>query len=144
MNESAIYEAIPLVGAPDRNGVPNNRRRVGPHDIGNLLDAERACKPGACSSQALREYKSALFWYLEPRLQHIRQLDMAYGDNGLRLARSIYSESIDRQIENGVRERYRANVFRINDSRQNRDAMAILIFQGGAALRSCRTTDLRG
>lgn len=137
-------EAIPLVGTPDRNGVPNNRRRVGPYDTDKVLAAERACRPDACSSQALKEYKSALFWYLEPRLQHIRQLDMAYGDNGLRLARSIYSKSIDRQIENGVRERYRAKVFRINNSRQNRDAMAILIFQGGAALRSCRSADLRG
>jgi hypothetical protein len=67
---------------------------------------------------------------------------MAYGDNGLRLARSIYSEPVDLQIEKGLRERYEAKLFRINDSRQNRDAMAIMIFKGGAALRSCRRSDL--
>jgi hypothetical protein len=63
---------------------------------------------------------------------------MAYGDNGLRLARQIYSESID------LRERYQPKLFRINGSRQNRDAMAILVLQGWrcAALRSCRRSDL--
>ena len=135
-------ETMPLVGAPDRNGVPNNRRRMGKSDTDKVLAAEKACKPRACSSAALSEYKSALFWYVEPRLQHIRQLDMAYGDNGLRLARSIYAEPIDLLLEKGLRERYQASVFRINDSRQNRDAMAILIFKGGAALRSCRRSDL--
>jgi hypothetical protein len=135
-------EAMPLVGAPDRNGVPNNRRRMGQSDIDKILAAEKACKPDACPSAALKEYKSAFFWYIEPRLQHIRGLDQAYGDNGLRLARQIYSEPIDLRLEKGLRERYEAKLFRINDSRQNRDAMAILIFKGGAALRSCRRSDL--
>jgi hypothetical protein len=67
---------------------------------------------------------------------------MAYGDNGLRLARTIYSDALDLQLEKGLRERYQAKAFRINDSRQNRDAMAILVFKGGAALRSCRKSDL--
>jgi hypothetical protein len=135
-------ETMPLVGARDRNGVPNNRRRMGQTDIDKVLAGEKACKPGACTPDALNAYKSAFFWYFEPRLQHIRQLDMAYGDNGLRLARSIYSEPVDLQIEKGLRERYEAKLFRINDSRQNRDAMAIMIFKGGAALRSCRRSDL--
>ena len=135
-------ETMPLVGAPDRNGVPNNRRRMGQSDIDKALAAEKTCKPGACTTEAYKAYRSAFFWYIEPRLQHIRQLDMAYGDNGLRLARNIYSEPIDLQLERGLRERYYAKVFRINDSRQNRDAMAILIFNGGAALRSCRRSNL--
>ena len=134
-------QTMPLVGAPDRNGVPNNRRRMGNRDVEKVFAAETACKPGACPPDALKAYKSALFWYLQPRLQHIRQLDMLYGDNGLRLARTIYSDAVDQQIEKGLGDRYQAKTFRINDSREDRDAMAILIFKGGAALRSCRKSD---
>jgi hypothetical protein len=135
-------ETMPLVGAPDQNGVPNNRRRVSPSTTDKVLAAEKVCKPGSCTLQAAKAYRSAFFWYFEPRLQHTRQLDKAYGDNGLRLARNIYSEPIDRQLEAGLRERYRAKAFRINGRRQNRDAIAILIFEGGAALRPCRKSDL--
>lgn len=135
-------QTMPLLGAPDRNGVPNNRRRVGNHDIEKILAAEKICKAGACTQSAAKDYRSAFFWYIETRLQHMHQLEMVYGDNGLRLARSIYSEPIDLQLEKGLRERYQAGAFRINDSRQNRDAMAILIFKGGQALRSCRKSDL--
>jgi hypothetical protein len=130
------------MGTPDRNGVPNNRRHMGNHDIENILAAEKVCKPGACTQDAAKAYRSAFFWYIEPRLQHIRQLDMIYGDNGLRLARTIYSDALDLQVEKGFRDRYEAKAFRINDSRTNRDAMAILVFKGGAALRSCRKSDL--
>ena len=137
-------ETMPLTGALDRNGVPNNRRRMGKSDIDKVLAAERACKPGACTPDAMKAYRSAFFWYIEPRLQQIRQLEMAYGDNGLRLARQIYSEPIDLELEKGLRERYQAKLFRINDSRQNRDATAILLFKGGAALRSCRKADRAG
>jgi hypothetical protein len=135
-------QTMPLMGTPDRNGVPNNRRRMGTSDIEKVLAAEKVCKPGACTQDAAKAYKSAFFWYIEPRLQHTQQLDMAYGDNGLRLARTIYSDALDLQLEKGLRERYQAKAFRINDSRQNRDAMAILVFKGGAALRSCRKSDL--
>jgi hypothetical protein len=37
-----------------------------------------------------------------------------------------------------LRQRYRAKVFRINDFRQDRDAIAILVLKGGEALRPCR------
>jgi hypothetical protein len=135
-------QTMPLIGAPDRNGVPNNSRRMGFSDVEKVFAAEKVCKPSACTADSLNAYKSAFFWYIEPRLQHIRQLDMLYGDNGLRLARTIYATAVDQQIEKGLRDRYQAKAFRINDSRQNRDAMAILIFKGAAALRSCRKSDL--
>lgn len=136
-------QTMPLVGAPDRNGVPNNRRRVDASAIDGVLAAEKECKPGTCTPQAAKAYRSAFFWYIEPRLQHTRQLDLTYGDNGLRLARTIYSEPIDRRLEEGLRERYQAKAFRINGSRQNCDANAILIFKGGAALRPCRKSDVQ-
>jgi hypothetical protein len=135
-------QTMPLMGAPDRNGVPNNRRRMGTSEAEKVFAAEKVCKPGACDPEALKAYKSAFFWYIQPRLQHIRQLDMLYGDNGLRLARTIYSDAVDLQIEKGLRDRYQAKAFRITDSREDRDAMAILIFKGGVALRSCRKSDL--
>lgn len=135
-------QTMPLAGAKDRNGQVNTQRRMGQHDIDKVLAAEKVCKPGACTQQAAKEYRSAFFWYIVPRLQHTRQLDMQYGDNGLRLARQIYSEPIDAQLEKGYRERHQAKALRINDSRENRDAMAMLVFKGGAALRSCRKSDL--
>ena len=107
-----------------------------------IASSDFQCKPGSCTQTAAKEYRSAFFWYIVPRLQHIRDLDMLYGDNGLRLARTIYSDSLDVRLEQGYRERYQAKAFRINDSRENRDAMAMLIFKGGAALRSCRRSDL--
>lgn len=130
-------QTMPLAGAHS-SGRPNNHRRMSASDTDKVLATEKVCKPGACTAAALFAYKSAFFWYLEPRLQHIRQLDMNYGDAGLRLARTLYSEPIDRRLEQGLRERYQAKAFRINDSRQNRDALAILIFKGGEALRPCR------
>jgi hypothetical protein len=135
-------QTMPLMGAPDRNGVPNNRRRMGNAEIEKVLAAEQVCKPGACTPEAAKDYRSAFFRYFEPRLQHTRELDMAYGDRGLRLARAIYSDALDQQLEQALRERYQAKAFRINNSRQNRDAMAILILKGGSALRSCRKNDL--
>jgi hypothetical protein len=88
-------KTMPLIGAPDRNGVPNNRRQMGPSEVEKVFAAEMACKPGACTADAFNAYQAALFGYFEPRLQHLRQLDMLYGDNGLRLARTIYSEAVD-------------------------------------------------
>ena len=117
---------MPLPGAPDRNGVPNIRRRMSKSAIDKVLTAEKYCTPIACSQEAAKDYRSAFFWYIEPRLKHIRQLDMAYGDNGLRLARTIYSDPIDKQLEQGLRERYQAKTFRINDARQNRDVVVQL------------------
>jgi hypothetical protein len=76
------------------------------------------------------------------RMQHTRQLDREYGQLGLRRAADIYSEPVDARIENGLRERYRAGMFRINDFRQNKDAIAILVLKGGAALRPCRRADI--
>ena len=34
-------QTMPLAGAPDRNGVPNNRRRMGQSDIDKILEAEK-------------------------------------------------------------------------------------------------------
>ena len=57
-------QTMPLVGAPDRNGVPNNRRRVDASSIDGVLAAEKECKPGTCTPQAAKAYRSAFFWYL--------------------------------------------------------------------------------
>src|SRR4029077_10535662 len=40
---------MPLFGAPDRNGVPNNRRSMGPSQVEKVFAAEMACRPGACT-----------------------------------------------------------------------------------------------
>jgi hypothetical protein len=131
-------QAMPLIGAPDHNGIPNNRRRDGEFVVASLEAAERACRPAACTADAAKKYQSAFYFYLESRLRHIRLLDKEYGDSGLHLGLGIYNEAIDARFEQGLRERYRAGIFRINGSREQRDARAILLFKGGAALRPCR------
>jgi hypothetical protein len=131
-------QSMPLIGTPDHNGIPNNRRRDSEFVIDSLKAAERVCLPTACTPEAAKKYQSAFFFYLESRLRHMRLLDKEYGDNGLRLAVQIYSQPIDAQFEQGWRDRYQAKLFHINDSRQNRDANAILLFKGGQALRPCR------
>jgi len=62
------------------------------------------------------------------------------------VARQNYDTSADRQIEEGLRARYRAGVFRINDFQPNRtgnrEAIAILVLKDAAALRPCRKNDV--
>ena len=123
-------------------GDPKTDRRNEKDFSPQKLDAaEAGCKVGACSGEGFKEYRSTLFWYLSSRLHHTRQLDRAYGDAGVRRAADIYSEPIDERVEKGLRERYRAGVFRLKDFTQNGDAVTILILKGGAALRPCRRQD---
>jgi hypothetical protein len=130
---------IPLRGARARDGTSIDQRR---DESYRLIESETTCKVTACSPEASKQYRSAWFWYLSSRLRHTRRLDMEYGQLGLRRAAEIYSEPIDVQLEKGLRDRYRAGVFRINDFTQNRDAVAILVLKGGAALRPCRKADV--
>jgi hypothetical protein len=139
-------DSLPLRGARERDGfVPHQRDQRGVEDI---KQAEAVCKPEGCTGEAWKAYRSALFWYLAERQRRTRQLDERYGDAGLRLAGEIYDTAADRQVELGLRVRYRAGVFRINDFRPgrdgNREAIAILVLKGGAALRPCSQTAARG
>jgi hypothetical protein len=130
-------DSIPLRGAPGRGGPSVDQR----HDLAyheRLKQAESVCQPGACDAEAREQYRSALFWYLSSRLQHTRRLDMNFGDQGLRRAQEIYSTPADVRFEQGLRERYRAGVSRLNDIKQNRDAIAILVLKDSASLHPCR------
>jgi hypothetical protein len=80
-------------------------------------------------------------WYLFYRLQQTSQLYRNYGDAGLARARQIYREPIDVRVEQGLRERYAAGVFRINDFRSHRAAFAMIVLKGGDALRPCRVDE---
>jgi hypothetical protein len=110
--------------------------------IVQVKDAERVCKPGSCDAAAYRNYSSALFWYLSDRMRHMRRLDMNYGEAGIARAQQLYRTADDLAIEQGLRDRYRAKLFRINDSRQHREVKSILIFRGGEAMRPCRKGDV--
>jgi len=102
-----------------------------------LALASRACTPQSCPKDAWKAYRSALFWYLSPRLQHTSRLYLGFGENGLNRAREIYREPRDVRIEEGLRERYAAGVFRFNDFTQQREAVTILVLKGAEALRPC-------
>jgi hypothetical protein len=137
-------DTMPLRGAKERDGFSPDQRRDAPY-VDQLKQAETVCTPASCGGEALKTYRSALYWYLSTRLRDTRRLDSRYGDPGLRRARENYDTPADRQIEEALRVRYRAGVFRINDFRPNRDgnreAIAILVLKGGAALRPCRKAD---
>jgi hypothetical protein len=122
--------------------VPTNEQQRDMPALWRLKDAERVCKPTSCDSAALRAYESAFFWYIADRMQVTRGLDMNHGDPGLARARRLYGTPDDLAIEQGLRERYRAKLFRINDQRQHRDVKSILIFKGGEAMRPCRKGDV--
>jgi hypothetical protein len=103
-----------------------------------LTLALRACTAQSCPKQAWKAYRSALFWYLSPRLQHTSRLYLGFGEDGLIRAREIYREPLDIKIEEGLRERYAAGVFRFNDFTQQREAVTILVLKGAEALRPCK------
>ena len=130
-------QTIPARGAHDRSGHSIDDRVPG-FDLDRLTLAQRVCTPSACVREEWKAYRSAMFWYVSSRLQHTSRLDREYGDEGLARAREIYGSALDRQIEEGLRARYRAKVFRLNDFTQNHDAMTILVLRGGDALRPCR------
>ena len=78
-----------------------------------------------------------MFWYLSSRLQHTSNLYRRFGDAGLMRAREIYREPIDVRVEQGLRERYAAGTFRLNDFRQYHAAVVTIVLKGGDALRPC-------
>ena len=135
-------EVIPLRGAPGERGGESIDLRRDKLYIEQVDQAEQECRVQACGDKQMRRYRSAIFWYLSGRLAHTRRLDREYGQVGLRRAREIYGEAADTRIERGLRERYRARVFRINDFTQYGDAVAIIVLAGGAALRPCRKGDI--
>lgn len=140
----ALHEAgtkqIPFRGERDRSG-QSIEDRLPAEDTDRLTLAHQVCTPSSCDRKAWQAYRSAIFWYLSSRLMYTSRLDREYGDAGLARAREVYASPLDRQVEAGLRARYRAKVFRINDFRQHGDAIATLVLQGGEALRPCRSTD---
>lgn len=65
-------------------------------------------------------------------------MDSVYGDKGLDHARRLFASRADLDIEQGLRDRYHAGIFRIRDFRQNQDAISIILLARGQALRPCR------
>jgi hypothetical protein len=119
-------------------GSPKAEARRDQHYLRKLQDASHVCLPTSCDKAAFSKYDDALFWYLSDRLQLMRKYDLQYGEPGIERARTMYRTAEDQTVEQGLRERYRAKLFRINDRTQQREAKSILIFKGGDAMRPCR------
>jgi len=129
---------IPPRGQRDGNGRTIEDRPAAATDTNDRLTlALRLCTTQSCPAAAWAEYRSAIFWYLAPRLQHTSRLYRDYGQDGLVRARETYRDPLDAKLEEGLRARHAAGIFRINDFRQNTDAVAILVFKGADALRPC-------
>jgi hypothetical protein len=138
--EQANY--TPGTAALPLRGDPKTDRRSDKHSGPEVIaEAEAACKIGACPSQGSRTYRGAIVSYLSDRLRHTRELDRTYGAAGVQRASEVYSEPLDRRIEQGLRERYRAGLFQIKDFYESQDAIATLIYKNGAALRPCNKAD---
>jgi hypothetical protein len=142
---TAGNDPLPLRGARERDGFQPYQRKDQLY-VDRMKTAEAICTPARCNGEALKAYRSAVFWYLATRLQVTQELDERYGDAGLRVAHEIHDTPADREIEAGLRARYQAGVFRINDFRPgrdgNREAIAILVLKNGAALRPCRKGEI--
>lgn len=136
-NHVAGTLSIPGRGLLDRHGLPFEDREASVK-ANDILAALSACTPQSCPRDERKKYRSAMYRYFYARLQHTSQLYRTYGDDGLARARQIYREPIDLKVEQGLRERYAAGVFRVNDFRQSQAAIAILVLSGSGALRPCR------
>jgi hypothetical protein len=62
-------QPIPPYGERDRNGRGIDDRVVG-SEMDKLTPAQQACTPAACIGEAWKAYRSAIFWYVSPRLMH--------------------------------------------------------------------------
>lgn len=129
-------QGIPQRGFRDYAGRSIDDRQSS-HSPEKTAAAMRECAAQSCPRKAWQEYRSVIFWYLSSRLQHMSNLYRAFGDAGLERARQIYREPLDLQVEQGLRDRYRAGVFRLNDFRQNQAGVLILVLKGSDALRPC-------
>lgn len=130
-------QVIPPLGTRDSHGHSIDDRLPG-IDTDRIALALRVCTPQSCAGPASKEYRSTMSWYLFYRLQQTSQLYRSYGDAGLARARRVYGEPIDARVEQGLRDRYAAGVFRVNDFHDHRAALTTILFKGGDALRPCR------
>ena len=133
-------QGIPSRGERDAQGQSVDDRHIG-INADKITLAMRVCTTQSCPRDAAREYRSAIFWYLFYRQQHTSQLYRSYGDAGLARARQIYRDPIDVRVEQGLRERYAAGVFRVNDFTDQRTAVAMIALERGEALRPCTAGD---
>jgi hypothetical protein len=136
-------KTIPLSGRYPTERAIEERPAAADNVIDRLTLALRICTEQSCPRAAWEEYRSTLFWYLSPRLQHTSRLYREYGSDGLTRARQIYIQPLDVAVEEGLRKRYAAGIFRINDFRQNTEAVAILVLKGADALRPCSKSGAR-
>jgi hypothetical protein len=135
-NHTAGTTPVPYNPADRDHALWWNER--GKHHIELVKTAEFACTAKSCDRKGWAQYRSEMFWYLAERMQRTRQLDATYGDAGLRRARELFGNKPDLEIEQGLRARYKAGVFRIKDLQEQQDAYSILVLAGGAPLRPCR------
>jgi len=112
--------------------------------VWGVKDAARVCTAENCDTAALANYREALHRYFAARAAHTYRLDRQYGDPGLARARRLYQTADDLEVEQGLRERHRAKVFRINADSFAEQPLRMLLFRGADALRACRTGDANG
>jgi hypothetical protein len=124
----------------DPDGQSIDRR--GDDKLQRLHDAMSACTTQSCPREAANAYRSALFWYVSARTQHMSRLYRDYGNAGLQRARRNFGQSADERIVDGIRMRYAASVIRLNDFKQNKAAISILALRGSDALRPCGKGEL--
>jgi hypothetical protein len=106
--------------------------------VWGVRDAARICTTESCDTGAVANYRQALHRYFESRVRHTHRLDIQYGAPGFARAQRLYQTADDLEIEQGLRERQRAKVYRINADSFAEQPIRVLLFRGADALRACR------
>lgn len=103
------------------------------------LAAQKLCPPSACGAAASEAYRSKMFWYLDDRFQKTRAMQNLAGKVGLAEAIAHFSRSIDRELEQGLRDRYKAGLIDLlrQGWAQHGEALPMLMFRGAQQLKAC-------
>lgn len=107
-------------------------------DVPEMKKAMELCKPEACSGEAFKEYKSAVFSYVSGRMRQMHQADMRAGERGMLFVLRKYQTNDHDAIVEGLRARVQSGVYKLTGDIQNEDAIRMLVYNPVETFRPCR------
>ena len=126
----------------DRNSYKSKRMIAERNrDVAKVQAASADCQLAACSSAAREGYRAAIRSYLMTRSSAASGSFARHGETGLDFARWIYDEDEDREIIDGLRKRYGANLFDLKTMDDHGHdyiaATRMLLFGNAQAFKPC-------
>ena len=111
---------------------------LGATPVEEVLGAQAACRLDACDRNAARAYKGKLAGYLADRMIRTHNMQSSSGRDGLKDAIATYSRPADRDIEDGLRQRYAVGLIDIAVGGDDfREAVLTLAQRGRDAVIFC-------